>query len=724
MPETGTVRCESCPRVFKTRSGLSQHERTAHPLVRNAARELTSNQPSSKPLPKSYGKIWTQTEIELMLDMEVRFYSNPRIAKAMEPYLPGKKITQIRDKRREPGYRRRLAEATQHLNPLSHQQDIMPAETIPSTATEDSHGIPPEPIVPGDMEGDLTPPPRLGEKRPNTPLNQAPSTHQPEQLLFSTLTDQMNSIATHKTKASAFQEQLICDIKNVFLNDQTITKLKRDLQDQFLALFNNMATGRPSELQNDIDKLYTEITDYVLGDTTVQHPKKTRKNTKPTTKKKMKQIRRYKYARTQHLFNTNPGRLAQYIRDDIPWLEDTDEGPPPHDIQALYDSLWGIKSDVTQTLPFKNKPADGIFHTEDTILSLISEKEIKSRIGKIKKSSAPGLDGIEPEHLRKPIVQATLRHLFNILQTSGLHPTALKTNSTVLILKHGKNPLLADSYRPITIGSLISRTYWGSIDQRLRNITTFSPRQKGFVNENGCYNNVHTLSELIRLAKEKTGIVVTQLDITKDFDSIPHHAIGPALSKHGIPDSVRAAITRAYHKSTTTIRYRGSNIPINLERGVKQGDPLSPYIFNILVDPLLDQLEQQKGYTIDERHSISCLAFADDLLLIADSQPKAQHLLDLTEAYFAKLDMKIAVKKCASFQIAPTKDSWFIKDPKLHLSTGEIIPSSSADDTLTYLGGNISPWSGIFTKIYPASYKLPSTDYRKPPSNHTKSSPS
>jgi hypothetical protein len=51
----------------------------------------------------------------------------------------------------------------------------------------------------------------------------------------------------------------------------------------------------------------------------------------------------------------------------------------------------------------------------------------------------------------------------------------------ILIPKHEKDRSKLENYRPLTIGSLICRTYWGIIDQKLREVITFSPRQKDFV---------------------------------------------------------------------------------------------------------------------------------------------------------------------------------------------------------------------------------------------------
>jgi hypothetical protein len=95
--------------------------------------------------------------------------------------------------------------------------------------------------------------------------------------------------------------------------------------------------------------------------------------------------------------------------------------------------------------------------------------------------------------------------------------------------------------------------YWGVIDLKLRKITDFSPRQKGFTSEPGCFNNVHTLDEILRLAKTKDGIVILQLDISKAFDTIPHQVIDTALQRLDVPAEIRSAIMNSYRRAKTII---------------------------------------------------------------------------------------------------------------------------------------------------------------------------
>ena len=92
---------------------------------------------------------------------------------------------------------------------------------------------------------------------------------------------------------------------------------------------------------------------------------------------------------------------------------------------------------------------------------------------------------------------------------------------------------------------------------------------------------------------------------------------------------------------------------------------MSPYVFNAVVNPLLEQLEKLKGYKINDSHSISSLAFADDIILVADDPKKARQLLTHSEHYFRCLGMSIEAHKCASFRLVTTKHSWYVADTNL-----------------------------------------------------------
>jgi len=126
------------------------------------------------------------------------------------------------------------------------------------------------------------------------------------------------------------------------------------------------------------------------------------------------------------------------------------------------------------------------------------------------------------------------------------------------------------------------------------------------------------------------------------------------------------------------IKHR-SSLMIYLRRGVKQGDPLSLYIFNAIMNPLLEQQEALQGYTIDGNHHIMSLAFADDLILLAENQDMAQNLLSHTALNLQKIGMTIAADKCAEFRVVTIRDAWYISETQLFLEGKEMNPSSAAE---------------------------------------------
>jgi hypothetical protein len=211
------------------------------------------------------------------------------------------------------------------------------------------------------------------------------------------------------------------------------------------------------------------------------------------------------------------------------------------------------------------------------------------------------------------------------------------------------------------------------------------------VTDAGCFNDVHILNEVMKLAKKGPGLVAVQLDISKAFDTVPHQAIEGALLRKGVPVYVAKLIRGSYGNVRTVITTGTSEAPIQIRRGVKQGDLLSHFIFNALMEPLLLDWEQHGGIRISKDHSVSSLAFPDDTILLASDGEEAKRQLAASERYLDGLNMLISVHKCRAFRILPTKDSWYLEDPALETVRGDKIPYADAKMTIRYLGGKISP---------------------------------
>lgn len=209
---------------------------------------------------------------------------------------------------------------------------------------------------------------------------------------------------------------------------------------------------------------------------------------------------------------------------------------------------------------------------------------------------------------------------------AGVQLSEWRMNRTTLLHK-GKDldGRIVKNYRPLTVSSLLCRFYYGILDTKLRSAVEFTPRQKGFVFEPGCFNNVHILSEVLRHSKENArDLVLVQLDVTKAFETVPHAAFAVALAAKGLSEQVIRIVEDSYRDVHTSIKVGSAAVDVFLQRGVKQGDPLSPFLSNTVMEPLLHKLQKESGYLIHRGQSIAYLAFADDILLFAGSvsQPR------------------------------------------------------------------------------------------------------
>ena len=89
---------------------------------------------------------------------------------------------------------------------------------------------------------------------------------------------------------------------------------------------------------------------------------------------------------------------------------------------------------------------------------------------------------------------------------------------------------------------------------------------------------------------------------------------------------------------------------IHIARGVRQGDPLSPVLFNTVIDLCLRHTDSNIGVAIGDQR-LSCLAFADDLVIFSQTPSGLQRQFSIVEDALDKCGLAINARKCASIRI-------------------------------------------------------------------------
>ena len=697
QPTESDVVCSICGLTFKKR-GIATHMNAKHPAAANTAR-AERNARAEVPTGPGRGSatsIFSEEEIAIMLETEVRYHGDKFIAKRMEGILVGRTAKQLRDKRGTLVYKRRREEyLAAHLPAVAPSNNEVATSVVNQDLTteeqpEQPQGLPADVLSAGDPSGNISPQPvNLTPESPQAEISAAPLLAEvsAQETTDAPTFDQEVTSWRREIIESVLAEKLSVKAKISRVSEVTINTLRDALRDL------DREPNRKESLQAYIDIVYDKVTSH-FGITNERqegsrHPRAPRS--------KRAKHRQFEYAKTQDLFKKDPGLLAKHVRDGTDWVY---QGRPcdklkVEDVRELYNKLWGAKPDI-QLPEATVREVDGRAHSVSDVLPPITGKEVQARLRRTKKSVAAGLDGIKAGNLNQTADREVLRLLFNLVMVTGTQPTQWRMNRTMLLPKEGKDPSLAENYRPITIASLLSRLYFGILDERLRRVVQFTPRQKGFVNEAGCFNNVQICNELLRHSKQNAkDLVAVLLDVSKAFDTVPHQAIGAALKRKGLPDHVVRIVEDSYTNICTLMSVAGESLRLELQRGVKQGDPLSPLLFNAVFEPLLLELESQSGYDINSDVSVSCLAFADDILLTTGSVTQARILLRKVEQYLYRLGMTVSAPKSACFHIKPIKESWLLTDPGLEMANGERVPMANAGTCLSYLGAKMSPWAGI-----------------------------
>uniref|UniRef100_A0A5S6Q5X8 Reverse transcriptase domain-containing protein n=1 Tax=Trichuris muris TaxID=70415 RepID=A0A5S6Q5X8_TRIMR len=169
------------------------------------------------------------------------------------------------------------------------------------------------------------------------------------------------------------------------------------------------------------------------------------------------------------------------------------------------------------------------------------------------------------------------------------------------------------------MSALIYRLLAKILNQRLSLITELDKRQKAFIRGiDGCGENTFLLKTVTATARrEHRELCIASLDVAKAFDSVSHHLVLHALARQSVDPRTITLVMNLLAESFARIEHsEGISAPIMILRGVKQIDPLSPLLFSLIIDELVDELEISKaGFTVAPVVSIGSLVFADDILL-------------------------------------------------------------------------------------------------------------
>ena len=229
-------------------------------------------------------------------------------------------------------------------------------------------------------------------------------------------------------------------------------------------------------------------------------------------------------------------------------------------------------------------------------LSPITPGTIKQALKKCSSKSAPGCNGISYYHLKHlPSCHHFLATLFSrILLKDHTCPSSWCVGKIILAYKSGpaSDP---SSFRPIaltsTIGKLFNRILASRFEKFIRGNGIVDPSiQKGFLSGiPGALEHIFTTSAILSNSKSQgQPLYMSFLDISNAFGSISQQLINDILEYIQTPSSITSYINHAYSQLKGFVYTSNwSTDQFSIERGIFQGDTLSPLIFLVAFNPIL-----------------------------------------------------------------------------------------------------------------------------------------
>ena len=244
--------------------------------------------------------------------------------------------------------------------------------------------------------------------------------------------------------------------------------------------------------------------------------------------------------------------------------------------------------------------------------------------------------------------------------TKTLPPTIQEALIT-LICKPEKDPELAGSYRPISLLSVESKVYAKAIATRLEDYLPFLVHkdQTGFIKNRVSMNNLRRLFYIITQTESLSGSpVIASLDAEKAFDRVEWCYMFKVLECFGFGKYFIDCVRLLYDKPRARVSTNGTvSDAFAIGRGTRQGCPLSPLIFALILEPLAQKIREDnaiKGILIgNNTHKISL--YADDIVLfLTHPDTSLNALLNLIDNFSSFSGYKINWGKSEILSLAKT----------------------------------------------------------------------
>ena len=348
-------------------------------------------------------------------------------------------------------------------------------------------------------------------------------------------------------------------------------------------------------------------------------------------------------------------------------------------------------------------------------LGPITLEETQASLKKLKQNKALGPDLAVNELLvwLDTHGEEQLTKIFQDIWVEGCVPDKWKHASVVMIYKGKGLDTDPANYRPISLLNTMCKLFASILQTRISSQLDGSLRrsQYGFRQSRGTRHALHLLRRAMEFSDfTDKPLHLLFLDWKQAFDSVVHNTLLIDLRRFGISEDLLALIHSIYDAPTFEVKgLNGVLAQGEVRAGIRQGCPLSPYLFIMVLTVLLEDVDQallRAGIptnTWSVNRPIFDVEYADDTLLLGVTIPQLQSILHQVETEAALYGMTLNADK-TELLYPPDHTA-----PTMNFLNGSKVPTSTQ---VKYLGSMVS-WKHSFGSAFKHRSALAEQAYKK-----------
>ena len=295
------------------------------------------------------------------------------------------------------------------------------------------------------------------------------------------------------------------------------------------------------------------------------------------------------------------------------------------------------------------------YESSENIISDISVTEVEEIIRRLKDRKAPGADCITNEHVKYGgnLLAVYITRLFEMIIRFEYVPRMFKIGIIIPIPKGDKNRWYMDNYRGITLTSVLAKMFEkfivGRIDPWVKENNVIHSLQG--VSQHHC-SSLHS-AWLVREAladnrERNKSVFVGLLDSKKAFDTVWQDGLFFKLYEIGLKGKTWRVLRYMFNNYKCVVRVGGDlTKEFRIERGIHQGSPCSMLLYALFINELIREINNDFVSMRSCGVSIGCAAYADDMVLMANSEEGLRRELDIASCYSRKWRFSFNPSKCS-----------------------------------------------------------------------------